>query len=245
MLGHDSQGPDGYNALHLAARFGHADVAQALLTHGMPVDEQDNVCVRYPSYRLRGHGSRDPRLRPAARTASRHAMPDAPPQHGHTALHYAAGYGHAHVVRTLLKYGAIAGAPSTANVSAAAMARAAGYTAIAEELEAAARSPSCTARLKGWLDAIGLGQYFPAFLAQGFDDVDFLAEVGLTADDMAACNVQLAGHRKKLSSLYEITPWLAKSGEASAASEEESSDEEGSGSEEGSDEEESSSEDSD
>lgn len=165
-------------------------------------------------------------------------------QHGHTALHYAAGYGQANVVKALLKYGAIVGAPSAADVSAAAMARAAGYTAIAEELEAAARNPSCTARLKGWLDAIGLGQYFPAFLAQGFDDVDFLAEVGLTADDMAACNVQLAGHRKKLSSLYEITPWLAKAGEEDEESEEESSEEE-SGSEEGSDEEESGSEDSD
>ena len=62
--------------------------------------------------------------------------------------------------------------------------------------------------MAAWLNGIGLGRYLETFLANGFDDIDFLSTAGMTAEDLDAMDIKLPGHRKKLSTLYRISDYL-------------------------------------
>jgi len=53
-----------------------------------------------------------------------------------------------------------------------------------------------------------LQEHFIGLLKQGFDDIDFIARVGLSDTDLDAIGVQLAGHRKKLSTLYLVEGYV-------------------------------------
>lgn len=52
-----------------------------------------------------------------------------------------------------------------------------------------------------WLSDIGLVEYVDKFSECGFDDLEFLSQVGLTASDVDALGVTKIGHRKKLMSM--------------------------------------------
>ena len=59
--------------------------------------------------------------------------------------------------------------------------------------------PPARARLRDWLLSIGMSEYYPAFLRQGYDDIDFLfAAGGLSDADCSALQIQLSGHRRKV-----------------------------------------------
>lgn len=161
------------------------------------------------------------------RALRRHGLLRLPPQLGYTPLHYAAAFGNLEATRAIVQYGADVQAVSAEGSSALDLASEGRQAAVAQFLAAAGSTRSATARLKDWLHAIRLGGYFNAFLAQGFDDVDFIATSGLTQADLDAVGVTLAGHRSKLLQVYRISEFTSGSAAAGAG--------EGSDSEDGSD----------
>ena len=63
---------------------------------------------------------------------------------------------------------------------------------------------SARARLCDWLSFLSMLYALPAFIAAGYDDVDFLAGAGLSAADVDALGIAAPGHRRKLLALYGI-----------------------------------------
>lgn len=95
-------------------------------------------------------------------------------------------------------------------------------------------------KLSGWLAAVGMVEYAPQFVAQGFDDPDFLMENGdqaLTDGALDAMGVVKPGHRSKLRALFGLREYL-ESLEQSAEEEEEEEESEEDASASGSDEDE-------
>lgn len=173
---------DGFSALHLASRFGHAAAVRSLLQSGAPADAQDS--------------------------------------YGHTALHFAAGFGHEAAAAELLSFGARADATDARGFSPAETARSAGFEAVLRAIEAASgKGRGVQGRLLDWLRAIGLEVLYTSMLEQGFDDLAFIAEAGFTAEDCDAVGVRLAGHRKKLTSLYRIKEFVGEPAAAADAGE--------------------------
>lgn len=91
----------GETALHRAAATGHADVAQAILSHGAAVDPVSHV-GRTPLHSAAENGC----LAAAKALLDHKARPGALNGDGMTPLHLAARHGHADVVRLLLARGA-------------------------------------------------------------------------------------------------------------------------------------------
>ena len=56
-----------------------------------------------------------------------------------------------------------------------------------------------------------MSEYYPAFLRQGYDDIDFLfAAGGLSEADCSALQIQLSGHRRKVASAYGLKPYTTQ-----------------------------------
>ena len=71
--------------------------------------------------------------------------------------------------------------------------------------------PPARARLRDWLLSIGMSEYYPAFLRQGYDDIDFIfAAGGLSEADCSSLGIQLTGHRRKVSSAYGLKPYTTQ-----------------------------------
>ena len=68
------------------------------------------------------------------------------------------------------------------------------------------------ARLRNWLTHLGLQYAYGAFLEQGFDDIEFLSQSGLTDTDLDSIGVKLAGHRcvscQELASVGGMCEWV-------------------------------------
>ena len=64
------------------------------------------------------------------------------------------------------------------------------------------------ARLCEWLAHLSMLYALPAFIATGYDDVDFIASAGLTEADVDALGVVAPGHRRKLLCLYAISSFV-------------------------------------
>jgi hypothetical protein len=140
-------------------------------------------------------------------------------QHGFTALHYSAAFGHLSTVKVLIKYGARIDVTDAQGKTPQFLAEEGRQPHVATYLAQVMTSRTSCARLRDWLHAVGLGSYYNAFLAQGFDDIDFLATAGLTEADLDAVGVALAGHRSKLLQVYRIHEFTQAATGAAAASE--------------------------
>ena len=66
-----------------------------------------------------------------------------------------------------------------------------------------------------WLTAIGLLEHAQKFVDAGLDDLDFIAEVGLSDADVDKLGIEKLGHRKKLTALYRVREFLGPAVSAS------------------------------
>ncbi len=168
-------------------------------------------------------------------TATKHQKHLEQLQHGFTALHYASAFGHLETAQMLVKYGANVGALDAQGKTPEALAEEGRQAHVATYLAQVSQGRTSCARLRDWLYAIGLGSYYNAFLAQGFDDIDFLATAGLTEGDLDAVGVSLAGHRSKLLQVYRIHEFTQTRPDAASADGESGDDDSDSDGDSGSD----------
>ena len=222
-----SQELAGWTPLHFVAADGNAKACAALLASGADAAAKtpgDGFTAVHLAARF-GHAGAVRALLQAG------AVVDELDAYGHTALHFAAGFGHEAAASELVGFGAEAGAKDGRGGTPAEAARARGFEAVLAVVEAAAgRGRDERGRLLDWLRAIGLEGRYTALLEQGFDDIRFIADAGMSEADCDAVGVTLAGHRKKLTSLYRIREFLGEQEEPKPepeeAEEEEDDDEE-------------------
>jgi len=177
--------------LHVAARFGHAKVVEALGSGGVSVDLRDGHGFT-PLHFAAIHGhtgaaeallalGADPRGRTPAFAGSS-----------------GAGGGGA---------AAAGGAQQQGGYTPSELAAAAGHGDLAELLARKSGGSIGPDReqLKAWLDELDAGQYYSRFVEAGYD-FGFIAEHGLGQDDVDAVGVPLTklGLRKKLMALYKF-----------------------------------------
>jgi len=151
-------------------------------------------------------------------------------QHGFTPLHYASAFGHLAAAQMFVKYGAKVDIQDKQGKTPESLATEGRQVHVAEYLATVAQGRTSCARLRDWLHAIGLAAYYNGFLAQGFDDIDFLSSAGLTEGDLDAVGVVLAGHRSKLLQVYRIHEFAQPPAGGQDAASEASGDGSGSGS---------------
>ncbi len=63
-------------------------------------------------------------------------------------------------------------------------------------------------KLTNWLASIGMIEYEEAFQKPGFDDLDFLAQHGMSESDLDIMSIKKPGHRLKLQKLYMLKEFL-------------------------------------
>lgn len=127
-----ARSPDGFTLLHLAAYFGHADLAERLIRYGAAVDAVSaNPSVVRPLHSAVAAGS----VRVVQVLLDAGAELDAKQRGGWTPLHAAAHRGDADLVELLLRRGASPSETSDDGRTAADLARAQGHHAIAARLE--------------------------------------------------------------------------------------------------------------
>jgi uncharacterized protein len=129
--GVDDHSPDGFTALHLAAFFGHADVARELIARGAPLDVQakNDMSVTPLHSALAGrHNAIAEALIDAG------ANVNAVQQGGWTPLHAAALHGDAEMVSRLLSAGADKRSATDDGTTPADLAASSGHAAVAAQL---------------------------------------------------------------------------------------------------------------
>ncbi|MEO1087432.1 MAG: ankyrin repeat domain-containing protein [Acidobacteriota bacterium] len=127
----DEPGGDGFTALVLAATYGRADVAEALLEAGAdPSKPARNPTLTTPLHGAAGGKDPEASDRILAGLIAAGAALDAEQAGGFTALHRAAGAGHTRLVRRLLEAGADVGVESDFGVTAADLATERGHLAV-------------------------------------------------------------------------------------------------------------------
>jgi ankyrin repeat protein len=128
---------DGATPLHLAAYFGHTDVAECLLAQG--ADANATARPPFPASLRPIHSAVANRNAEAARRNARlllrhGASVNVAQEGGYTPLHQAAAHGDAELVALLLDAGADPAARTAAGETAAALAEANGFAPLAERL---------------------------------------------------------------------------------------------------------------
>jgi ankyrin repeat protein len=124
---------DGWTPLHLAAFFGHAGLANALLDRGAAVDSRSTNPMKNTPLHAASAGGR---LALVQLFLKRGANPNATQEGGWTALHGAAQSGHREMVEALLAGGADANSRASNQQTALDMALMKGHQDIASMLEA-------------------------------------------------------------------------------------------------------------
>jgi ankyrin repeat protein len=128
----ESHSTDGWTPLHLAAFFGHSDLASALLDHGASIEiRSTNAMKNTPLHAAAAGGQVELVKLLAERGADMNATQDG----GWTALHSAAQAGNREMVEVLLAHGADANARAANNQAPLDLAMLAGRQEIAELLE--------------------------------------------------------------------------------------------------------------
>lgn len=67
-------------------------------------------------------------------------------------------------------------------------------------------------RLRDWLTSLSMLYVLPSLVASGYDDIDFIASVGLSDADIDNLGVTAPGHRRKLLHLYGIDKYASVPG---------------------------------
>jgi ankyrin repeat protein len=128
----ESHNPDGWTPLHLAAFFGHPDLAAALLNRGTPVDIRSTNAMENTPLHAAVAGNQVATVR---LLLEQDAHVDARQQGGWTALHGAAQAGAREMVELLITAGADAGARADNNQTPLDLALLKGHQEVASLLE--------------------------------------------------------------------------------------------------------------
>jgi uncharacterized protein len=129
----EARSGDGWTPLHLAAFFGHAELADALLDRGAAVDSRSTNPMKNTPLHAASAGGR---LALVELLLKRGANPNATQEGGWTALHGAAQSGHQAMVEALLACGADANLRASNQQTALDMALMKGHQEVASMLEA-------------------------------------------------------------------------------------------------------------
>ena len=154
--------------------------------------------------------------------------------HGFTPAHLAAASGHAGVVEALLAGGADVAAKSARGATPFGLAKAAKLHEVAAVLEkatiASTEGSAARERLRSWLRKLGGEEFLPNFVLTGYDDIDFLAENGLSEADLEKIGVPAArmpGLCRKLLATWKIRDYATGGDEEEEDEEDEEDDDEG------------------
>lgn len=129
----DARSSDGWTPLHLAAHFGHAEVAEMLLDRGAPVDARSTNAMTNTALHAALAGRH---LDVTALLLTRGADVDARQRGGFTALHAAAQHGDSELVTLLLRSGADPSLATDDGRTALSIAHEQGHAAVADILTA-------------------------------------------------------------------------------------------------------------
>jgi ankyrin repeat protein len=128
----EAQSSDGWTPLHLAAFFGHAELAQALIEHGADIDAQSSNAMKNTPLHAAAAGGQ---LALVELLLKRGADPNAMQEGGWTALHAAAQSGNRGMVEVLLANGAHLNIRAANNQSPLDLALSKGHAEVAALLE--------------------------------------------------------------------------------------------------------------
>lgn len=128
----EARSTDGWTPLHLAAFFGHAELAKALLDRGAPIDIRSTNSMKNTPLHAAAAGGK---IALVALLAKRGADVNARQEGGWTALHSAAQAGNRDLVELLLANGADVQARADNNQSALDLALSKGHQEVAALLE--------------------------------------------------------------------------------------------------------------
>lgn len=149
---------------------------------------------------------------------------------GFSPLHYAVAGNHLRTVKELIHLGARPEA-SSARSSPVNVARAKGFSHIADVLSARAASVKTTesdhAQLRAWLQVIGCDAYFNNIVQAGYD-FSLIKEQGFSEADIRAIGIppDKKGHEKKLLTKHKFPHAQTSTGEEEEEEEEEEEDDE-------------------
>ncbi|CAM9601617.1 unnamed protein product, partial [Ascophyllum nodosum] len=145
------------------------------------------------------------------------AVVDAQDTIGMTPLHYAAVKGHLRTIDVLLSAGADASAEGPGGALALDAARMAGFDDACALLKKHSRREDAQIAerrkaLGAWLESLGCGEFLWRLLRAGYDDLYFMAEHGLTEEDLDCVGVpkEKLGLRKKLLVMHGVEEFLDK-----------------------------------
>jgi hypothetical protein len=165
-----------FAALHIAARYDHAGVAEMLLSRGAEIDAKDGQ-----GYTALHAAVAQNSIAAARVLVSEGADMSVATRHGYSPLDIARHLNLGELT-AFIESGGISGDASTA----------------------ARLDPSGLAALRRWLALIGCAEYAARFEAAGFDDLAAINALGLSESDLVEVGVVKRGHRRKLMSLYRI-----------------------------------------
>lgn len=132
----NTRSPDGFSALHLAAFFGHPQVAEILVHAGAEINiESENGARLAPLNSAAACRNREAALAIASLLLSHGADPNHAQTGGYTPLHSAAASGNEELIHALLKSGVDRDQKSADGRTASMFAREHGHLKIAEMLE--------------------------------------------------------------------------------------------------------------
>lgn len=239
--GYSPDTPDewGQTPLHYAAALGHTPAARQLLRYGADASAREatgrtafdlalaaghaDTCAVLRSALDRSRSGAGPSGRMAALLASgagsplaypdtQSRLPPPPPATAQATPAYTySALSHSRPTAAATPFAA------TGTTSVAAAAVPVSVKASDSGLSQANRAQETHPRLQAWLTFISLSHLFPAFIFSGFDDVDFIASVGLSDTDVDCVLACVPAHmtydlppgsRRKLTSLFNIAPFL-------------------------------------
>lgn len=159
-----------------------------------------------------------------------HCNINRPDQLGFTPLHYATVARQKDLVLFLLDQGASAAATSKNGSTAKDLAEHMAFNDILDALQSRfnLETDPTLPMFREWLNSLGGGQYLDSFIREKYD-LRFIAEKGLTKEDLDVVGIPPGGLRRKLEVLHDLNKFYTPEEEED---EEEEDDEEGDGDDE-------------
>lgn len=222
-----------WSPLHLAAAEGDTAAVILLLGLGAQVDRHV-VSKVLPGHTPLHVACRYGNASVAAELLRAGASPDTRDAHGMAPLHYAASGGYNDLLNMLLEAGASPSPTSAGGATPLHFAEMLGRDGAVTALKGAIRLEEGRRPIKAWLEALACDKYVANFLGAGYDDLKFIADHGLTAEDLDCVGVPMSklGLRRKLMALHNIADFLEDESEKEGSGDESGDDaEDGSGSE--------------
>eukprot|EP01138_Halocafeteria_seosinensis_P007826 gb/GECG01007996.1/.p1 GENE.gb/GECG01007996.1/~~gb/GECG01007996.1/.p1 ORF type:complete len:278 (+),score=19.76 gb/GECG01007996.1/:1-834(+) len=163
-----------WSPLHYAAATGDLATAKTLLEHGAHVSKYANNGA-YQAIHLSSRFGHD---KVTLLLLSYGADANSFAEDNLTPLHFACAYNHPNTAQILINHGARADVADSTGQTALDYANSTNNSSLVAALTDVSGSSESTSLIYKWLTLLHLQQYFPQFVAQGFDDIKFIASYG-------------------------------------------------------------------